>query len=486
VEFAKSQVEWMSDKIMKMFEVDRYNPFQFKYVSLCHSLAELAKIPEPKVVLASSADLQFGFAKDLFTEWCSNPKNSLVLTNRTSIGTLTRMLIDNPNKKSLEVEVKRRVRLEGEELERFLEKEKEKEKEKKQDASLKGHSRVVFEDSDSDSDDEMGGGMSRHDLMMTDDKGGRKSSFFKQAKTYPMFPCHEERVKWDDYGEIIRPEEFMIHELLAAEEEKGKVDQKKDSHVMEVDHSFPGEADTGKVPTKCVTEKRSLDIKCSVLYIDFEGRSDGESIKRILSLVNPRQLILVHGSEESVQHLAEYCRVTPTINVGKVYTPVQGEHVDATSETHIYQVKLRDALVSSLQFSKARDAELAWVDGQLSMRQEKSRLGTLEEGEVEDDEDMETNQEKEEPMDSVPVLEQLPLLEIPGHTAVFINEPRLSDFKQILTKSGIQAEFAGGVLVCNNVVAVKRNEAGRIILEGAVCDDYYKVREMLYEQYAVV
>ena len=31
-----------------------------------------------------------------------------------------------------------------------------------------------------------------------------------------------------------------------------------------------------------------------------------------------------------------------------------------------------------------------------------------------------------------------------------------------------------------------QNETGRVGLEGAVCDDYYKIRELLYEQYAVV
>lgn len=30
VEFAKSQVEWMSDKMMKSFEALRTNPFAFK------------------------------------------------------------------------------------------------------------------------------------------------------------------------------------------------------------------------------------------------------------------------------------------------------------------------------------------------------------------------------------------------------------------------------------------------------------------------
>lgn len=49
-----------------------------------------------------------------------------------------------------------------------------------------------------------------------------------------------------------------------------------------------------------------------------------------------------------------------------------------------------------------------------------------------------------------------PLLQVPGHQSVFINEPRLSDFKQVLLREGIQAEFVGGVLVCNNMVAVRR------------------------------
>jgi cleavage and polyadenylation specificity factor subunit 2 len=35
-----------------------------------------------------------------------------------------------------------------------------------------------------------------------------------------MFPCKEERVKWDEYGEIIRPEDYVIPETTMPEEEK--------------------------------------------------------------------------------------------------------------------------------------------------------------------------------------------------------------------------------------------------------------------------
>ena len=37
-----------------------------------------------------------------------------------------------------------------------------------------------------------------------------KRHFFKSNKSkYPMYPLHEEKIRWDDYGEIIRPEDWM-------------------------------------------------------------------------------------------------------------------------------------------------------------------------------------------------------------------------------------------------------------------------------------
>jgi len=44
----------MSEKIMRAFEEQRTNPFQFKYVQLCHSLADLHSVPEPKVFIMFS------------------------------------------------------------------------------------------------------------------------------------------------------------------------------------------------------------------------------------------------------------------------------------------------------------------------------------------------------------------------------------------------------------------------------------------------
>lgn len=49
IEFARSQVEWMSDKIVRQFEETRANPFNLRYVKLCHDLNALEKVRAPKV-----------------------------------------------------------------------------------------------------------------------------------------------------------------------------------------------------------------------------------------------------------------------------------------------------------------------------------------------------------------------------------------------------------------------------------------------------
>ena len=60
-------------------------------------------------------------------------------------------------------------------------------------------------------------------------------------------------------------------------------------------------------------------------------------------------------------------------------------------------MRLKDSLVSSLQFCKAKDTELAWINGVLDMRVVKVDTGVmLEEGVKEEEEDSEV------PMDTAP------------------------------------------------------------------------------------
>jgi cleavage and polyadenylation specificity factor subunit 2 len=97
------------------------------------------------------------------------------------------------------------------------------------------------------------------------------------------------------------------------------------------------------------------------------------------------------------------------------------------------------------------------------------------------------------------------LQELP-HQATFINKLKLSDFKQVIIKAGLSAEFSGGVLwCCNSTVAVRKVrffdklvedaliklilfqlENGAVTIEGCLSPEYYQLRELLYSQYAIV
>jgi len=77
--------------------------------------------------------------------------------------------------------------------------------------------------------------------------------------------------------------------------------------------------------------------------------------------------------------------------------------------------------------------------------------------------------------------------QVPGHQAVFLGDVKLSDFKQVLSKAGIQAEFVEGSLVCGDV-ALKREEIGgtsRINFEGILSEDYFRIRNLLYSLYEI-
>ncbi|XP_030854971.1 cleavage and polyadenylation specificity factor subunit 2 [Strongylocentrotus purpuratus] len=497
VEFAKSQVEWMSDKVMRAFEDRRNNPFQFKHLKLCHNLKELAKVPDPKVVLASVPDLECGYSRELFIQWSGDAKNSVILTNRTSHGTLARRLIETPNPNQLKLRVSKRVKLEKEELDEYRIHEKEKERQRKVDEAAQ---RRLEGDSSDESEeemevDDMGRSRTKHDLMMNTDTGKKGTSFFKTVKkSYPMFPFHEERLRWDDYGEVIKPEDYMIKETVQTEEEK---------EVKEEENADFEDAAEGDIPTKCIASQIIVDVKCSITFIDFEGRSDGESMKKLITQVKPRQLVLVRGQMNATQHLAEYCHLQ--LAGVKVFIPRMNEICDATMESHIYQVKLKDSLVSSLLFSKTRDTELSWIDGCLDLQSAGDKLAGKaikgSDSSPNGDEKSFGDEKKKTPGlglgnesedssddedDIIPVLDAVQTNEVTPHRQVYVNPPRFLDFKQVLAKNGIRAEFTGGVLVCNNTVAIKRNEKGHLTLEGAVCDDYYTVRELLYEQYAIV
>ena len=131
----------------------------------------------------------------------------------------------------------------------------------------------------------------------------RSSGFFKHAQVYRMFPVHEPRCRVDDYGETIDPSAYMREEEqtaieAAAGHSSAGGDKPLATETVPVSLDKKETEQVKERPHKYVEYAMALKIACQVVYIDFEGRSDGKSIKNILSQVAPRKLVILaylHG-----------------------------------------------------------------------------------------------------------------------------------------------------------------------------------------------
>ncbi|KAI8145312.1 beta-lactamase-like protein [Fennellomyces sp. T-0311] len=489
--FAKSMLEWMGDELTQHFSQTRENPFDFKYLRLCHKLEDLDVYTGPKVVIASNNSLETGFARDLFLRWMGEERpithNTLLLTERSAPGSLARHLYDawndaNANetnsriikpaidyKEELHLTVYKRVPLEGEELAEFEAAQREKAERDAAQAAMIARSKTIMEEdelSDESDMDEADDTMEdllgdQFDLYVRD--AGRSGGFFKQAQSYRMFPYLERRKRIDDYGESIQVEHYMkASDLDRLQLEKGSEGEganfakEEDMAIDAVEPLLPGKDEK---PMKYITTEQDVEIQCKLRYVDLEGLSDGRSMKTILPQIAPRKLIIIHGSVRPTDELAQACRNMDHFTK-EIFAPSIGQVLNVSAATNIYRVKLTDAMVSSLRFSKLDDYELARVSGRIHFPTD-STTPSL---------DVDTS---EQPSKWEP--------------SVFVGDIRLSEFKRILQAEGISAEFKGeGVLVCNDCVAVRKTGTGQLLVEGLLSPDYYKIRSLLYAQHAIL
>ncbi|CAH8455962.1 unnamed protein product [Schistosoma haematobium] len=647
VDFAKSMVEWMSEKVMRSFEDQRSNPFHFRHMQLCHTLEQLDAVSEPKVVLSSLSDLSCGFSRQLFAEWADNDLNTVILTSQESVITgvgesssqsLISRLIglarkDNDARKDLPTSstgtsilpltLSQRVSCSqadqsGSDIphlknsakgfsfsqntnsaisdacdelnsetepgnsytdipipsagdithsdvspqitEGILEKqpscdsELENEStccsnrpygseegthvEKSKSLSLtlsvpRDHSKKTIVPSNTTRlfpktslplNMEQFGVTNLHltsgrhqagyDIYpgLHNQAGGQ---FFRVAKrTQLLFPQNEKKIHWDEYGAHLDPELFTSTEPVSSQaalpnwDIKSK-DTKPNSDIVSSGFSSTSILDylVARTPTfdvldsntRCVTHHLEIPLRCEVVFLDYEGRSDGEAMKRILIGLRPQEIILVGNNAPAIDHLANYCRGVMLLDPNYIHIPHPREIVNCTKEGDIYQARMKDSLVSSLKFTKIRDYELAWVEATVSLDdksdyhiKEKNNNNAENNGNDDnDDVEMSTGNNLELRSRTPLAADQLPVLSLPTgpigqHKTVFVNEPKLSDLKQLLLSQGLMAEFVSGILVVDNCVAIKRSEAGKLLLEGLLCGTYFEVRRILYQQFAIL
>ena len=344
-----------------------------------------------------------------------------------------------------------------------------------------------------------------------------------------MFPLAIRRKRNDDFGELIRPEDFLRAEerdeidgqdlrqpnkydtkdtlgkkrkwndvaapgdrRLSNSNKRQMMDKRgqRDDSMDLTDYLPGGEVDDGFEedveeeiikPSRLVfsTEKVSIDLRLA--FVDFAGLHDKRSLQMLIPLIQPRKLILVSGMKDETLALANDCRkllaTQFSVSDDDVYTPEVGVVVDASVDTNAWVVKLTDALVKRLRWQNVRGLSIVTLTGQLESP--KHDVEADDERTVKKQRLLTPSEEKtltQESVDAAPALVEMPVLDVLPSTLaaatrsvaqpLHVGDLRLADLRKIMQSSNHTAEFRGeGTLLIDGSVIVRKTGTGRIEVE---------------------
>ncbi|GAA5864968.1 hypothetical protein JCM8547_004253 [Rhodosporidiobolus lusitaniae] len=459
VGFVRSLTEWMGGQVGS----EAGERLKFANLRIFTSLSEISStIPPhiPKLILTVPSTLSYGFSRALFLDFARTPGNLVLLTGRSEAGSLARWLVEEvwegeqeerarygggavgsevKMDRTVELEMKRKVYLEGAELEAFhLAEQEAADLLLKQQAALERTRRMLHADADaSDSDSDASdaeaeeqakgeeeeeedapkarrrrvggftGGAGAWDEFldaeaMSGPAGGQSFDIYVRGsygvrrpiggegaganlQRYRMFPVVERRRRVDAYGEQIDVEGWMRRAAEGEEmEQKGilgkrsreEEEEEEERKRVEVEEEQP------EPPHKYVVDQVEVHLQARLFVVDMEGLSDGRALKTILPQINPRKLVIVDGPPSAISDLAQACK-SVTSMTEDIYMPSLGETVKVGEETKNFSLRLGDSIMASLRLSRVEDYDVAYVSGVLHIDPE-SDLPVLEKASLTD------------------------------------------------------------------------------------------------------
>jgi len=425
------------------------NLFNFSFVKVVMKRRDLDLFNGPMVVLAPDADLECGAARELFSDWAGDARNKIVFTGYGATGTLQQQLLQtktSPDKlNSVEISVCKELLLEGDELAAH-------QNAKHVEAVAAETSRlakIAQMEVDTDAADLALDAMNMEEVAAELEE---KKGWSWEGQNHLRYMHTEPKIEWTDYGIKVG-----AHEFDQSDEKFGTQPVRQMSQQAAEEQ----EIDEGP-PTKWLNLKKLVEIAAKIEYVDLEGRADGVSVKNIIKAMEPRRIVVVHGSSESTKR---FCRDCAKLEFKPfVVAPQINERVDLTSDLNMYNIKLDNSLLSQVQWMSCGNYDVGYITGQLVAEEESDNVQWS----------------------------LLPTENAPSRSLLHVGQMSLSDFKLKLSAANIHAEFRGtGKLAAGTdgkitVKQTNRKEHGKITLNGKLSKDYFSVREQLYKQYSVL
>lgn len=565
-------------------------PFDFKYAKIVERRAQIQKLLSQdsdnvqtvgRVILASDASMEWGFSKDLLKGLARDSRNVLILTDRPSVlsdrPTLAAAVYDwwserrdgvsteqvdgediefvYAGGRELEVQDATRQALEGDELtlyQQWLAQRRLQENvqggapgamEAAGDAADDASSESDLESEESDGEQQgrvlnISATMGQARKAVSDEDLG-VNILVKKKGTYDfdvdgrkgrdrMFPLAVRRRRADEFGEVIRPEEYLRAEEKGDEaneapggEDGERLGRKRKwdesgargapkraqreraasedgrREVDELDEVEDAEEEvTG--PSRLVVSTEKVMVNLRLAFVDFSGLHDKRSLGMLIPLIRPRKLILVGGSGAETTALAEDCRKLLVGQEGgaDVFTPGVGEVVDASVDTNAWTLRLADELVKKLRWQSVRGLGIVTVTGRLSSPP--PSLPSPDPSSTSPSDPSSPPTTAEDNKKKTPAIATLETAEAAAshrnYRALHVGDLRLADLRREMQAAGHSAEFRGeGTLLVDGAVAVRKTSTGRVEVAGVVGaggkgagGTLYEVRRVIYRSLAVV
>jgi cleavage and polyadenylation specificity factor subunit 2 len=549
LEFARSQLEWMSEALVRSFGHSKDNPFNLRHVRPAASLAELRRLPPgPRVVLATGTSLDGGAARALFAELAPDPRNAVLFLVEPEAGSLGAQVLGAAAERDarpgapppvLRVDVCKRVPLAGEELEAFQRAEEARRAAEAEGgpqamdaagSNVEGGSPRAPRDAAAAQPTRANssaighlerGAAGRAEVVAAggeplgermdaeeeeDGAGACLLDGFEppEGAAAPMFPAEDEweAITFDEYGEIVdlggegggEAAGGRLGRALASEaaaERGGGGDGASAGGGAGEDDAA---AAPPEVPTKVERREKAVPLAARVARIDFDGRSDGRSVQTLLAQLAPRAAVVVRGSPEGAAALASHLHRELQGLQAAVFTPGEGEVVEVEAAAS-FGVELSDRLARAAAMHAVGGYELAWVDGVVGPPEGEDAPAEGADGAGPSGGGGGSGPRAPPTLLPNPAADAEDAGAAGGgggggealHAGVFIGDVRLSELKRALGAAGIASDFHGGALHCAGRVVVRRHGegGGGLVLEGAVTDEFYRVRDVVYAQYHV-
>jgi cleavage and polyadenylation specificity factor subunit 2 len=337
-QYAHNMLEWFSDQIADASMKTSRLPYDSASLRICQSLEDLEQCPGPRVILTCWHDLENGYAQELFVRMADNERDAVILVTTPPVNTLGRRVRNLAGQEPasddaapvLEFSRRRKIALEGDELEQFLtaqrEAEEAEQEAREEDAMDVGQGAGAGSAQDRIVSNNAGAGtgmsvaasrlLSQRDFFTTTGDGSdRAHGFFKETRGQVMFPCVEREVKGDKYGLLIDAAPFQAASIIATaapggsaaavsagavgnagDADHGRLTEGAGRSGLEAPASTAGAgaavvAASDSRPTKCVVERLRIRVRCNVHFFDLDGLSDGVGLENALRRLLPDRLV---------------------------------------------------------------------------------------------------------------------------------------------------------------------------------------------------